>query len=119
VMWHGNPEGKPIPSEVWAERGVVYARVFEEEPVYIGSTDKRCARRILSHVAGIGKSIKPIAVAYRDWAEGKQITIVAHKPPDMKFLRCMIPTHRAVEAALIEMFRPQSPDSGPWFVGKA
>ena len=112
-----------LASEIWTERGVVYARLCAEQPaypVYVGSTDKRCATRILRHVADIGTSTKPAACEYRTWAnKQQQVTIMDYKPRPMEFLGNMIPTHRAVEAALIEMLRPLLPSNRPWFVRRS
>ena len=81
-------------------------------------TDRRLSRRIQAHLRGISKSEQSTPVKYRQWAEGKRITIVAYKPPPVELLGRVIPIHRAVEAALIEEIRPKPIDSRPWFVAR-
>jgi hypothetical protein len=77
-MRDGRPQEEALlGSDLWSERGVVYARVYQDEPVYIGSTDRRLSRRIQAHLRGISRSEQPTPVKYRQWAEGKGITIVA------------------------------------------
>jgi len=119
TMRDGSPqEEEALGSDLWNEHGVVYARVYQDEPVYIGSTDRRLSRRIQAHLRGISKSEQSTPVKYRQWAEGKRITIVAYKPPPVELLGRVIPIHRAVEAALIDEIRPKPIDSRPWFVAR-
>lgn len=119
TMRDGRPQDEEhIDSELWNERGVVYARIFEEEPVYIGSTDRLLSRRIRAHLRGIATSTQPTSMKYRKWAEGKRITIVAYKPPPVELLGRVVPVHRALEAALIAEFRPKPGSSRPWFVAR-
>src|SRR5258708_2843992 len=69
TMRDGRPqEEELISSELWNERGVVYARVFEDEPVYIGSTDRLLPRRIQAHLRGIATTTQPTPMKYREWA---------------------------------------------------
>ena len=103
-------DGMPVKFEtldpkLWNERGTVYARIAEgtSEPVYIGSTDKALRVRIKEHLALISK---PRNQRYREWAEGRQITIIAYKPPTIELIGHVIPIHRAVEATLIAAFNP-------------
>jgi hypothetical protein len=117
-MQDGRPQEEegPLDHELWNEEGVVYARLFEDEPVYIGSTDRILSRRIRAHLRGIATTQQLTPVHYRNWAEGKLIIIVACKPPPVELLGRVILVHRAAEAALIKEFRPTPINSKPWFV---
>jgi hypothetical protein len=52
VMKHGRPDqvSEVLDEDLWLSRGVVYARMYQGNPVYIGSTDRRLRGRILSHL---------------------------------------------------------------------
>ena len=105
-----------LDEELWRQSGVVYARVHQRKVVYIGSTDGSLSNRIARHIRGIATSMHGTAPRYRKWAEGKQITIAAYKPPPVKLLNRQMEVHRAIEAALIEEFqRVGEPD---WFVAR-
>ena len=84
--------------------GVVYARIVQEEVVYIRSVDQRLCDRIQEHLRII---LTPRYAEYRKWVEGKRITTVAYKPPLIEVLGRLIPVHRALEAALIAEFHPR------------
>lgn len=114
----GRPQnGNVLNRELWLSRGVVYARTDGEKVVYIGVTDHTLRRRITAHVNGIPTSSSGKAAQYRQWAEGRRITIVAFCPPPVALLGYEIKVHRAIEAHLIAALgRPGEPD---WFVSKA
>jgi hypothetical protein len=117
VMRQGKPQDMKILDELlWQSSGVVYARIYEGKVVYIGSTDGRLSSRIGRHVRDISTSMNGTAPRFREWAEGKQITIVAYQPPAVKLLGRSMLVHRAVEVALIAEFaRPEEAD---WFVAR-
>jgi hypothetical protein len=58
--------------------GVVYARIVQEEVVYIRSVNQRLCDRIQEHSRII---LTPRYAEYRKWVESKRITTVAYKPP--------------------------------------
>jgi hypothetical protein len=119
-MREGTPQDpEPLDSYLWNEDCVVYARVYADEPVYIGSTDRLLSKRITEHLRYISSNPDPTPTKYREWAEGKRITIVAYKPEPVKRLGREIPIHRSVEAALIKEFKPKPKGSRPWFVARA
>ena len=103
--------------DLWQQSGVVYARVYDGKVVYIGMTDGRLSTRLNAHLRGISTSTIGTAPRYREWAEGKQITIVAYSPPPIEILGRTIQVHRAIEAALIKEFR--RPGEKDWFVDRA
>jgi hypothetical protein len=104
-MLSGRPqEEELLDDELWNEQGVVYARIVQQEIVYIRSVDHRLCDRIQEHLRII---LTPRYAEYRKWAEGKRITIVAYKPPLIEVLGRLIPVHRALEAALIAEFHPR------------
>ena len=105
TMLGGRPqEEELLDEELWNERGVVYARIVQEEIVYIRSVDHRLGDRIQEHLRII---LMPRYAEYRKWAEGKRITTVAYKPPLIEMLGRLIPVHGALEAVLIAEFRPR------------
>jgi hypothetical protein len=100
--------------ELWRQSGVVYARLYADRIVYIGSTDRSVCQRIREHVRLVSSS--PRNARYREWAEGKPIEILAYKPPPVLLLGREVNVHRAIEADLIASFgRPGEPD---WFVSR-
>ena len=104
-------DGKPVGGEVldedlWNASGVVYARTNLQEIIYIGKTDRALKYRIKEHLGYIPKYNKPKDIAYRDWAEGKTITIYAHKPKGVDYLGLSIPIHVGLEHALINEINP-------------
>ena len=119
-MKHGEPtDRKEFKSALWRERGVVYARVYRKQVVYVGKTDGTLRGRILRHVNGISNSTAGNAKEYRIWAEGKTITILAYKPKHVRLSGIEIDCHRGLEAALIRRCKPTSEDGGqPWFVSR-
>ena len=101
----GRPQEEELfDEELWNERGIVYARVFQEEIVYIRSTESRLCDRIQEHFRIIWT---PDYSEYREWAEGKRIMIFAYKPPLIEVLGRLISIHRTLENALIAEFRPR------------
>lgn len=105
VMVGGRPQEEELfDEELWNERGIVYARVFQDEIVYIRSTESRLCARIQEHFRIIWT---PEYTEYRKWAEGKRIVIFAYKPPIIEVLGRLISIDRALEAALIAEFRPR------------
>jgi hypothetical protein len=108
VMRDGRPlEDKVLNNKLWDESGVVYVRIVNGEPVYIGSTNGKLSTRLKAHLQGIGKPRSSHATKYREFVEGKTVTIYAYKPEQMKVLRREISVHRGLEAALIEEFNPE------------
>ena len=105
-----------LDEEIWNCSGVVYARTHEAKIVYIGSTDGPLCERLRSHLRLIHEYDRGKAAQYREWAEGKHITIFAHHPCTVKLLGRQIPVHRAIEAALIKEFR--RPRESDWFVAR-
>lgn len=102
--------------ELWEKPNVVYARVFNGMPVYIGSTDRLLRKRINEHLTLNLMARNP---HYWEWATGKQITIFAYQPERVELLGRMVLVHRALEAALIAEFQPDPINSRPWFVRRA
>ena len=119
-MKDGEPiKRKELKSALWREKGVVYARVYRNQVVYVGKTDGTLGGRILRHVNGISKATAGKAKEYREWAEGKTITILAHKPKPVRRSGLEIHTHRDLEAELIRRLKPPSEDcKQPWFVDR-
>jgi hypothetical protein len=109
TMREGRPQDHegPLDAELWNASGVVYARVFEGEVVYIGSANRPFRKRFTEHLNFIATSQQPVGVAYRRWAEGKRITILAYKPPLVAALGRMISIHRSIEKALIDEYHPR------------
>lgn len=119
-MENGEPvKRKQLESTLWFQRGVVYARVYRNQVVYVGKTDGTLRGRILRHVNGISKATAGKAKEYRKWAEGKTITTLACKPKPVRRSGLEIDTHRDLEAALIRTLKPSSEDDErPWFVDR-
>ena len=108
---------KVLDQKLWHQSGVVYARVYRNKVVYIGSTDRRLSRRIGAHLNYLAGSKRKDVARYRNWAEGKRITLLAFKPAPVKLFGVELYMHRAIEAALIKKFaRPGEPD---WFGARA
>jgi len=120
-MENGNPVNcEEIQNALWHEKGVVYARVYQDHVVYVGSTDGTLRARVLRHIKGISKARPGKAGEYRGWANGKTITILAYKPEPVEWSGMKVDLHRGLEAALIREFRPSSKDCNqPWFVSRA
>ena len=105
AMGDGRPQEEELfDEELWTEREVVYARVVQEEIIYIRATESRLCDRIQEHFRIIWT---PDYAEYREWTEGKRITIFAYKPPLIEVLGRLISIHRALEAALIVELRPR------------
>jgi hypothetical protein len=100
-------EGKVLDEDIWNAAGVVYARTHEQDIVYIGKTNGRLKSRIKDHLRRIPKYEKAIDIEYRDWAEGKTVTIYAHKPENKSYLGLSIPIHVGLEHALIDDIKPR------------
>jgi hypothetical protein len=100
--------GNILDEELWQSAGVVYARVHEKrrEVVYIGKTDGILRNRINDHLRRIPRYLKQKDIDYREWAEGKTITIYAHKPKRVMRLGLSISTHVGLESALIDSINP-------------
>lgn len=103
--------GKPIKEkvlneELWQSDGVVYARSHKKMIAYIGKSDGPLKSRIKAHLRLIPKYSKPKDIAYRDWAEGKTITIFAHKPKNKNYLGLQVPIHAGLEHVLIDKIQP-------------
>ncbi len=105
--------GKPVHREVlneelWKSSGVVYARVneMEREAVYIGKTDNRLSVRIADHLRRIPQYSRKKDIDFREWAEGKTVTIYAYKPKKVRRLGISISTHAGLESALIDSIKP-------------
>jgi hypothetical protein len=114
VVTEGQPLLEILDDELWRASGVVYARKYGDKILYIGSTDGPLGKRIRSHLGAIRNPRHGLAAPYREWAEGKQITILAYCPEPVFLLGHEIKVHRAIEAHLIGIFgRPKEPD---WFV---
>src|SRR5437868_9979380 len=101
VIRNGKPEYKPLDSELLNLAGVVYARMCDGKIVYIGSTDRLLSKRIGEHLRIIASKR---GTRYREWAEGRKITIIAYRPKPVHILGHEIQVHRGVEAALIRAF---------------
>ena len=104
--------GRPVNKEVidhdlWGARGVVYARVHGKSVVYIGKTDGSLRGRIRTHLRGFPHAKQGMSPHYRKWAEGKTITIFAHKPEPITYLGLSVPIHTGLEYALIERVEPK------------
>jgi hypothetical protein len=107
---NGDPvAGKILDEKLWCSAGVVYARVCEKvrDIVYIGKTDGKLKGRILDHLRRITEYTKPRDIEYREWAEGKTVTIYAHKPKKVNCLGMTISTHAGLESALIDSINPK------------
>lgn len=84
-MKKGEPaNGKELHATPWNQEGVVYARVYRNHVVYVGKKDGLLSDRILRHVNGISKAMAGKAREYREWAEGKTITILACRPEPVR-----------------------------------
>ena len=64
---------------LWNARDVVFAHVCGDsrQPVYIGKTNRTLCQRIEEHFDLIRRSKND---PFQVWAEGKQMTILAHQP---------------------------------------
>jgi len=109
VMRDGRPQEVTIKhnSKLWEESGVVYARIVNGEPVYIGTTNGKLSKRLKAHLQGIEKPRTSNAKEYKEFVEGKTVTIYAYKPEPVKILGREIFVHYGLEAALIEEFAPK------------
>jgi hypothetical protein len=116
LVHEGTKQVEHFDNDLWEKTHVIYARVFEERPVYIGSTDRSLRKRINEHLT---LNLMARNRHYWDWAEGKRITIFAYKPEPVELLGRRVEVHRALEAALIAEFRPNPISSWPWFVRRA
>jgi hypothetical protein len=106
VMRDGKPQDVKILDEsLWHQAGVVYARAHEGEVVFIGCTDGTLRGRITRHLNYISTSALGRAARYREWAEGKLITILAYRPPPVSILGFQVEVHRALEAHMIKAFK--------------
>ena len=99
-------EEEIIDEELWQSDGVVYARTHKQEIVYIGKTNATLKSRVQDHLRRIPKYSKPKDLSYRSWAEGKTITIFAHKPKNKNYLGLSVPIHTGLEHALIDAIKP-------------
>ena len=102
TMRQGKVEDFKILDEtLWRLRWVVYARVCSGEVVYVGKTDGALSGRILAHKRGISmdQPKNPMAQKYRAWAEGKAITIYAHKPEPITICGHSVEVHTGLESA--------------------
>jgi hypothetical protein len=106
-----------LDEELWNQSGVVYARMCDGEVIYVGKCDKRLAGRLGAHLKGISEDMpkNPLTRYYKQWAEGKTITIFAYKPPAVRLCGHEVTTHRGLEAALIDVFEPRQYNRA-WFV---
>lgn len=107
-MKNGRPVNeRVIDPDLFGARGVVYARVHGKSVVYIGKTDGSLRARINRHLSGFPDGKTGRVVQYREWAEGKTITIFAHKPEPITYLGLSVPIHTGLEYALIERVEPK------------
>jgi hypothetical protein len=102
---------KPLDDKLWKQRGVVYARVCNDQVVYVGKTDGTLRGRILQHIRMFPTA--PKGMPYRKHVEGKIVTIFAYKPKPIRLFGLEIPVHGSVETALIKKYK-----SGHPFFGK-
>jgi hypothetical protein len=103
--------GKPVDQEIldeklWNSSEVVYARSDGQEIPYIGKTDGKLRGRIKDHLRLIPKFTKEKDIKYREWAEGKTITIYAYQPDKVECLGLPIAVHVGLEHALIDAIKP-------------
>ena len=103
--------GKPIKEtvlneELWQSDEIVYARTHKRTISYIGKTNGTLKSRVQDHLRRIPKYSKPKDLDYRDWAEGKTITIYAHKPKSKNYLGLRVPIHAGLEHTLIDEIKP-------------
>jgi hypothetical protein len=104
---HGKPvSGKVLNEDIWDAAGVVYARTHKQEIVYIGKTNATLKSRVQDHLRRIPNYSKPEDLRFRRWAEGKTITIFAHKPKNKNYLGLSVPIHTGLEHALIDAIKP-------------
>ncbi|MSP03278.1 MAG: hypothetical protein EXR07_19875 [Acetobacteraceae bacterium] len=87
-----------------AERGAVYARIYRGIPVCIGSAQGKLLGRLKTHLRGTRSKL---GRRYWEWAEGKQVSIVAYKPVPIEILGCKVEVYRGSEATLINEFKPE------------
>jgi hypothetical protein len=97
------------------ERGAVYARAFDGLPAYIGSAQGTLRGRLKVHLRGTRTEL---GRRYWQWAEGKEIAILAYKPNPIEIPGRTIQVYRGLEATLINEFKPTGGESRPWFVGR-
>jgi hypothetical protein len=100
-------EEEIIDEELWQSDGVVYARTDKKAIAYIGKTDGPLKSRVRDHLRRLPNYTKPKDIAFRVWAEGKIITIYAHKPNNKNYLGLSVPQHLGLEYALIDAIQPQ------------
>ncbi len=100
--------GKILNEKLWEASGVVYARTHKNSKavVYIGKTDGPLKTRIKDHLRRIPRYTKPKDIDYREWAEGKAVTIYAYQPKKISCLGLTISTQAGLEHALIEAIDP-------------
>ena len=112
VLSYEVEDGKPINAKVlderlWGASGVVYARVHRGEIVYVGKADGQLGKRMKDHLRRIPLYSKEKDIKFREWAEGKTITIYAHQPKPVKVLGLVVSAHAGLERALIDEFKPR------------
>lgn len=104
---NGEPvEGAILNKDLWGKSGVVYARTHENKILYIGKADGPLKTRIMDHLRRIPRYKKTKDIKYRDWAEGKTVTIYAHKPKQVQYLGLSVPLYVGLEHALIDAIKP-------------
>lgn len=97
---------KVLDEELWQSDGVVYARTDKKTIAYIGKTNGTLKSRVKDHLRRIPKYSKSKDLDYIFWAEGKTITIFAHKPKNKNYLGLSVPQHPGLEYALIDAINP-------------
>ncbi len=100
-------DGKVLSEKLWNSTGVVYARTYRKEVVYIGKTDGPLKRRVKDHLQRITRYTKQKDIDYREWAEGKTVTIYAYQPEKAYRLGLPVPTHVGLEHTLIDEIKPK------------
>ena len=104
---NGHPiKEKILNEELWQSDGVVYARIHRKEIAYIGKTNSTLKGRIKDHLRRMPNYSRSKDIEYRDWAEGKTITLYAHKPNNKDYLGLSVPIHTGLEHALIDAIKP-------------
>ncbi len=101
-------DGKPVvvfeDDDLLEKEGVVYARFYDGDVIYIGSTSRTLRARLKEHRSDGYRKRYP---AYWEWADGKRITVKAFCPPEAECAGISIPAYDGVEKALTREFKPR------------
>ena len=99
---------------LWNARDVVFAHVCGDsrEPVYISKTDRTLCQRVKEHFDLIATAKN---ARFRSWAEGKQMTILAHQPALIEGALGNNIAHLILKTKMVARHCPKPLETRPWF----